>query len=92
MQPAAAESGGKVRAYIKRKKKRKKRVCRPKPMPANPDMLTVSDFCSQHRISKAFYYRLKRENRGPRETKINSKTLITKENAADWREQLQAAE
>jgi hypothetical protein len=48
-------------------------------------VLTIPEFCTAHRISEGFYYKLKRQREGPREMKIGRRTLITFESAAEWR-------
>jgi hypothetical protein len=41
-------------------------------------------------ISRATYNRLRSEGRGPREIKLASKVLITKEAAVAWRQRMEA--
>jgi predicted DNA-binding transcriptional regulator AlpA len=47
--------------------------------------LSIPEFCEAHGISEAFYYKLKRQGKGPREMKVGARTLITFESAAEWR-------
>ena len=50
---------------------------------------TVNEFCAAHRISRSLLYRLVKEGRGPRLTKINNSTRISIEAAAEWRERME---
>lgn len=52
---------------------------------------TVPEFCSAHRISRALFYLLVRDGRGPRLLKAGRRTLVTADAAADWRRQLERA-
>ena len=47
--------------------------------------LSVPEFCEAFRISRDFYYKLKRQGRAPREMKLGNRTLISLEAAAEWR-------
>src|SRR5260370_37430836 len=48
-------------------------------------MYTIATFCVAHDISESFYHKLKNKGRGPRETHLGARVLITMEAAADWR-------
>jgi hypothetical protein len=48
-------------------------------------MSSIPEFLDEHRISRSLLYRLIKEGRGPRITKIAGRTLISAEAAADWR-------
>jgi predicted DNA-binding transcriptional regulator AlpA len=48
-------------------------------------MLAIPAFVAEHGISRSLFYRLVKEGRGPRLTKIASRTLISAEAAAEWR-------
>jgi hypothetical protein len=52
---------------------------------------TVNEFCSRHKISVAFYYKLRQQGLGPTEMRLGSKVLISKEAAAKWRRDREAA-
>jgi hypothetical protein len=52
-------------------------------------MLSVPIFLAEHGISRSLLYRLIKEGRGPRITKINGRTLISAEAAADWRTKME---
>ena len=46
---------------------------------------TIRDFCQAHRISPAFYYKMRSEGWGPKEMWAGSRVLISFEAAAAWR-------
>jgi hypothetical protein len=49
-------------------------------------LMTVKEFCATHRISKALFYELLRDGRGPAVTRITSRcTRISADAAAEWR-------
>ena len=52
-------------------------------------MLSVPEFLDEHRISRSLLYRLIKDGRGPRITKIAGRTLISAEAATDWRAQME---
>jgi predicted DNA-binding transcriptional regulator AlpA len=54
-------------------------------------MLSVPAFAAEHGISRSLLYKLIKEGRGPRITKINDRTLISSEAAQDWRLKMEAA-
>ena len=58
--------------------------------PHDPDCFTIGEFCERNRISKPFYYKLRAEGRAPRELRLGSRVLITKEDAVAWRASLVA--
>lgn len=45
---------------------------------------TVKEFCRQYSISRALFYKLRRQGRGPSIIKVNQKTLITADAAQSW--------
>ena len=47
--------------------------------------LSIREFCQAHGISEDFYFKLKRQNQGPVEMKVGTRTLISLESAAAWR-------
>lgn len=55
------------------------------------EAFSIDEFCLRHCISRAFYYKLREDNRGPREIKIGTRVLISKEAAAAWRREREAA-
>ena len=52
---------------------------------------TVPQFCASHGISRALFYILQRDGRGPRIMKCGRRTLIARESAEAWRRQMEAA-
>jgi predicted DNA-binding transcriptional regulator AlpA len=46
---------------------------------------SVDEFCSAHAISRAMFYKLKAEGRGPKTMSVGSRTLVSMEAAAEWR-------
>lgn len=52
----------------------------------------ILGFCRAHDISRALLYRLWAEGKGPDRIKVGNRTLITREAAARWRSQLEAAQ
>lgn len=73
----------------KRKKRRRHRQAQAPP--DNPDAYTIGEFCRRHMISRPTYNRWRSQGLGPREIKFAQKVLITKEAAADWRREREAA-
>jgi hypothetical protein len=62
------------------------------PIPPPPRLaLSILEFCDAHGISEGFYYKLKKQRKGPREMKVGTRTLITFEAAAEWRREREAA-
>jgi hypothetical protein len=54
-------------------------------LPAPRAAYTINEFCEAHRISRSFFYKLKKSGKGPRVKNANGKPLITREDAAAWR-------
>jgi predicted DNA-binding transcriptional regulator AlpA len=54
-----------------------------------PSMLSVSAFLADHGLSRSLFYRLVKEGRGPRLTKISRRTLISADAAAEWRARME---
>ena len=52
-------------------------------------MFSVSAFGADHGVSRSLFYRLIKEGRGPRLTKISRRTLISGEAAAEWRARME---
>jgi hypothetical protein len=94
--PKLAAALGKRKTITSRsnKKKSKRRATAtqrmPRPPPVDADAYTVDQFCQRHGLSHSFFYKLKAKGVGPRTIKLNSKILITKEAAADWRREREA--
>ena len=46
---------------------------------------TISEFCQAHRISRAYYFKLRHQGLAPREMHVGTRVIISGEAAADWR-------
>jgi excisionase family DNA binding protein len=51
---------------------------------------TVDEFCERFDISRSFFYKLRREGRGPKIMKIGRLTRISPEAADDFRRRIEA--
>jgi len=61
-------------------------------VPQTPRLaLSIPEFCDAHGISEGFYFKLKKQGKGPREMKVGARTLITLESAAEWRRERENA-
>jgi hypothetical protein len=49
------------------------------------DAYSIAAFCRRHGISEAFYFKLRQQGQGPREMRLGSRVLISREEAARWR-------
>lgn len=52
---------------------------------------SIDEFCTDHRISRAMFYKLLAEGKAPRVMKVGSRTLISIEAAAAWRARMETA-
>jgi hypothetical protein len=50
-----------------------------------PAWYSVREFCLAHRLSISMYFKLKAQERGPREIAVGARRYITFEDAAEWR-------
>jgi hypothetical protein len=55
-------------------------------LPDNVVAYTIPEFCQSHKLSEAFYFKLKSEGRGPLEMKVGRRRMISAEAAAAWRQ------
>jgi len=46
---------------------------------------SVAEFCREHGISRALFYKQRRKGRGPQIMKVGRRTLISHEAAEIWR-------
>jgi hypothetical protein len=53
---------------------------------------SVNDFCREYRISRALFYNLLRNGRGPRVMKVGRRTLISQQAAEEWQRKMERAE
>jgi hypothetical protein len=56
----------------------------------SPALFSVEQFCADHGICRAFYYKLRRQGRGPAEIKLGTRTMVSVESAAAWRRRMEA--
>ena len=54
-----------------------------------PSLLSVPAFLTEHGLSRSLFYRLLKEERGRRLTKIGRRTLVSAEAAAEWRARME---
>jgi predicted DNA-binding transcriptional regulator AlpA len=52
-------------------------------------MMSVPAFAAEHGISRSLFYKLLKKGRGPRITKIEGRTLVSAEAAAEWRARME---
>lgn len=55
------------------------------------DCFTIPEFCRRHKFSQSYFFVLKKTGLGPRTMKLGHRTLISKEAAAAWRREREAA-
>lgn len=55
------------------------------------DAYTVDEFASRHRLSRAFVYLLWKRGEGPGYMTVGARRLISREAAAAWRREREAA-
>jgi predicted DNA-binding transcriptional regulator AlpA len=54
----------------------------------HPLAFSVREFCEAHNLSRALFYKLLSQGKGPRLSKVGRRTLIMTEDAADWRRRI----
>jgi hypothetical protein len=47
--------------------------------------LTIEQFCSDEQLSVPFYFKLRRQGKGPREIRLGRAVRITRQARRDWR-------
>jgi hypothetical protein len=52
---------------------------------------TIDEFCARNSISRALYYKLKAQGKGPRLAYAGSKPIITTQAEHDWLRECEAA-
>jgi hypothetical protein len=45
---------------------------------------TINEWCRRHKVCRSTYYKMQRENRGPKIIKIGSQTRITRKADEAW--------
>jgi hypothetical protein len=52
---------------------------------------SIDEFCIAHGISRAMFYKIRKQGRAPRIMTVGSRQLISDEAAAEWRRQMETA-
>ncbi len=52
---------------------------------------SVAEFCTAHRISRAFFYKLAADGKGPSVMKVGNRTLIARDAAEQWRKAMEVS-
>lgn len=52
---------------------------------------SITEFCNQHSISRALFYKLQKQGKAPRVMTVGRRKLISNEAAKEWREAMQEA-
>lgn len=52
---------------------------------------TIEEFCRSHGFSRAHYFNLRKDGRGPRVMHVGARVLISRESATDWRRSCEIA-
>lgn len=71
------------------RKKRKLRVKEPKVRVVDPDAFSIEEFCLRHNMSVQLFYKYR--NQMPATFRVGSRVLISREAAAAWRREREAA-
>lgn len=50
-----------------------------------PITYDIPTFCHFHNISRGMFYKLLKQNLGPRLMRVGKRTIITEDSAAEWR-------
>lgn len=56
---------------------------------AEGDAMSIETFCRRHGFSRAMYYIMRDKGRAPREIKVGTRVLISREAAAEWRRRME---
>ncbi len=56
----------------------------------NKQTYSIQQFCEAHNISRAKFYLLLNEGKGPRLMRVGKRRLVSVESAADWRKMMEA--
>ena len=56
---------------------------------ADPLAFSIPEFCRRHGISRAHFYNLSKNGRGPALMRVGRRTLISAEAAAEWRRRME---
>jgi hypothetical protein len=50
------------------------------------DAYSIREFCRRHSISRSTYYNMRKAGKGPAESHVMGRVIITKESAFKWRQ------
>ena len=53
-----------------------------------PEVFSVDSFCEAYQISRALFYKLLKEGRGPAVMKVGRRTLISRAAATEWQQRM----
>jgi hypothetical protein len=53
--------------------------------------MSIATFCTKHDISESFFFKLQSQGLGPAVMKLGKRVLISREAAARWRREREAA-
>ena len=53
-------------------------------LPAPSSLQSIPSFCEENNISKAFFYKLRKDGKAPRITKLGSRSFITPDARQNW--------
>jgi predicted DNA-binding transcriptional regulator AlpA len=53
------------------------------------NLISIPAFVAEHGISRSLFYKLLKKGRGPRITKVEGRTLVSAEAAAEWRARME---
>ncbi len=55
------------------------------------DVYNIIEFCQRHGLSRSSFYNLEKIGQAPRCMRVGARIMISKEAAADWRREREAA-
>ena len=55
-----------------------------------PNLMTIPTFVAQYSVSRSTLYKLWKEGRGPKITRVHGRTLIGTRAAEDWQAKMEA--
>jgi predicted DNA-binding transcriptional regulator AlpA len=55
------------------------------------DAFSILEFCRRHGLSRSAFYSALKANQGPKLMRVGSRVMISREAAAEWRRQREAA-
>jgi hypothetical protein len=66
-------------------------TAQPRGPPVDPDAYSLAEFCERHRISLQMFYKLTHQGLAPQTFRVGTRVLVSKEAAARWRADREAA-